>query len=72
MVASTVPPLEGVAMKYMPTLDSLLSFVHKTEYTRRKDVHKGKLHALTPENVLHWMNIKTAWHTPQWMQTLFW
>ena len=56
---STVPPLEGVAVKYKSTLDSLLSFVHKTEYTQETTYTKGKLHALTPENVLHWMNIKT-------------
>jgi hypothetical protein len=56
---STVPPLEGVAVKYKSTLDSLLSFVHKTEYTRETTYTKGELRALTPENVLHWMNIKT-------------
>jgi hypothetical protein len=36
-----------------------LSFVHVTpHYTQDKTYTKGKLRALTPKNVLHWMNLK--------------
>jgi hypothetical protein len=57
---STIPPLQGVAATYKSTLDSLMSFVHFTArpYSRDRTYTKGKLHALTPENVLHWMNLK--------------
>jgi Transcriptional activator of glycolytic enzymes len=56
---STIPPLQGVAVTYKSTLDSLMSFVHATPpYTRDKTYTKAELRALTPENVLHWMNLK--------------
>jgi hypothetical protein len=55
---STIPPLQGVALTYKSTLDSVLSFVHHTEYSRDKTYTKGELRALTPENILHWMNLK--------------
>ena len=58
IVPSTIPPLQGVAVKYKSTLDNLLSFVHNTVYTRDTTYTKGELRALTPENVLHWMNLK--------------
>jgi hypothetical protein len=48
IVASTIPPLQGVALQYKPTLDNLLSFVHNREYTREKTYTKGELRALTP------------------------
>ena len=48
IVASTIPPLQGVALQYKPTLDNLLSFVHNQEYTCNKTYTKGELHALTP------------------------
>ena len=57
---STIPPLQGVAARYKSTLDNLLSFVHNTpQYPINKTYTKGELRALTPENVLHWMNVKT-------------
>ena len=57
---STIPPLQGVAAAYKSTLDNLMSFVHFTAapYSRDKTYTKGELRALTPENVLHWMNLK--------------
>ncbi len=57
---STIPPLQGVAVNYKSTLDSLLLFVHDTEYSRDKTHTKGELRALTPENILHWMNLLKA------------
>ncbi len=56
---STITPLQGVAVTYKSTLDSLMSFVHVTPlYTQDKTYTKGKLPALIPEHVLHWMNLK--------------
>ena len=57
---STIPTLQGVAATYKSTLDSLMSFVHFTArpYSRDKTYTKGKLRALTPEHVLHWVNLK--------------
>ena len=58
-VASTQGPLEGVAVKYKPLLDSLLSFVHGCEYDKNKVYTKQELRAITPTDVLRWMNLKT-------------
>jgi len=57
---STILPLQGVATAYKSTLNNLMSFVHLTAapYSRDKTYTKGELRALTPENVLHWMNLK--------------
>ena len=58
-VTSTQGPLEGVAVKYKPSLDSLLSFVHGCEYDKNKAYTKRELRAITPTDVLRWMNLKT-------------
>ena len=55
---STIPPLQGTAVKYKATLDSLLSFVHNRQYTHEKTYTKAELRALTPQHVLQWMNLK--------------
>ena len=59
LVASTIPPLQGVAVQYKVTLDHLMSFAHGIEYTCNHTYTKGELHALTPLDVLRWMNVKT-------------
>ena len=72
---STIPPLQGAALKYKPTLDSFISFVHnRGPYTREKTYSKGELRALTPQNVLLWMNLKTfgVVDPPPLMQILLW
>ena len=51
-VASTQGPLEGVAVKYKPLLDSLLSFVHGCEYDKNKAHTKREMRAITPNDVL--------------------
>ena len=57
---NTIPPLQGKALKYKPTLDSFISFVHNQgPYTREKTYTKAELRALTPQNVLFCMNLKT-------------
>ena len=58
-VASTIPPLQGVAVQYKVTLDHLMSFVHGIDYGRDHTYTKGELRALTPLDVLRWMNVKT-------------
>ncbi len=55
---STMMPLEGVAGHYKSSLDSLLSFVHGRAYGRTKMYTKGELRALTPHDVVRWMNVK--------------
>ncbi len=42
IVASNIPPLQGVALQYKPTLDNLLSFVHNQECTHKKTYTKGE------------------------------
>jgi hypothetical protein len=59
IVASTIPPLQGVALRYKATLDNLMSFVHGREYTGDQTYTKGELRALTPLHVLQWMNLRT-------------
>jgi hypothetical protein len=55
---STIAPLQGVAIQYKASLDNLLSFVHGRTYTRDATYTLGELRAITPEHVLHWMNMK--------------
>ena len=55
-VASTQGPLEGVAVKYNSLLDSLLSFVHGCEYDKNKAYTKRELRAITPTDVLSYMD----------------
>lgn len=55
---STMPPLQGVAKQYKGTLDSLMSFVHGRAYGQGKTYTKGELRALTPKDVVRWMNLK--------------
>jgi hypothetical protein len=59
LVSSTVPPLQGVARDYKSSLDSMMSFVHGVEYGRERQYTKGELRAVTPNDVLRWMNVKT-------------
>ncbi len=51
-------PLQGVAVQYKSALDSVLSFVHDSSYKRTKTYTKGELRALTPDDVVRWMNVK--------------
>jgi hypothetical protein len=48
---------------YRVHLNSLMSFVHKQppgqEYTQAQAYQTSELNAITPVDVLHWMNIKT-------------
>ena len=55
---STMALLQGVAQKYKGTLDSLMSFVHGRVYERDKIYTKGELQALTPKDVVYWMNLR--------------
>jgi hypothetical protein len=55
---STRMPLQGVAVQYKLALDSLLLFVHNSSYERTKTYAKGELRALTPDDVVRWMNVK--------------
>ena len=60
LMSSTVPPLQGVAVEYKSTLDSVMSFVHGVDsYGRDKQYKKGELRALTPNDVVRWMSVKT-------------
>jgi hypothetical protein len=58
-----VPPTSVHTNRYRVHLDSLMSFVHKRppgqEYTRSQAYRTSELNAITPVDVLHWMNIKT-------------
>ena len=58
-VASAQGPLEGVAVKYKPLLDSLLSFTRGREYDKNKVYTKRDLRTRTPTDVIWWMNLKT-------------
>jgi hypothetical protein len=54
IAASTIPPLQVVALQYKSTLDNLLSFVHNQAYT-----HNKTYCAYTPpQHILQWMNSK--------------
>ena len=59
LVSSTVPPLQGVAKDYKPSLDNVMSFVHGIDYGRDRQYTKGELRALTPHDIMRWMNLKT-------------
>ena len=58
-----VPPTSVHSNRYRVHLDSLMSFVHKRppgqEYTRAQAYRTSELNAITPIDVLRWMNIKT-------------
>ena len=58
-----VPPASVHSTRYRPHLDSLMSFVHNRppgqEYTRSQAYRTSELNAITPLDVLRWMNIKT-------------
>jgi hypothetical protein len=56
---STMPPLQGVTKQYKGTLDSLMSFEHGRVYGSGKTYTKGELRALTPKDVVCWMNLKS-------------
>ena len=58
LVSSTVPPPMGVAKDYKATLDSM-SFVHGVDYGKNRQYTKGELRALTPKDIVRWMNFKT-------------
>jgi hypothetical protein len=59
LVTSTVLPLQGVALEYKSTLDSLMSYFHGVDYAREREYTKGVLRALTPDDIVAWMNVKT-------------
>ena len=59
-MASTVSPLLGVASSYKSSLDELMSFMHGVpRYSKTKQYTKGELRAITPHEVVRWMNLKT-------------
>ena len=58
LVTSTVPFLQGVALEYKSTLDILMSYFHGVDYAREREYTKGELRALTPDDVVAWMNVK--------------
>ena len=45
--------------KYKATLDTFMSFVHGQEYRREKEYTVEERNALTPNDVVCWMNLKT-------------
>ena len=59
LVSSMAPPLQGVAKGYKPLLDAVMSFVHGVNYGRDRKYTKVELRALTPNDVVRWMNLKT-------------
>ena len=58
-----VPPTSVHSNRYRVHLDSLMSFVHNRPqgqaYTRTQAYRTSELNAITPLDVLRWMNIKT-------------
>ena len=58
-----VPPASVHSTRYRVHLDSLMSFVHNRPqgqgYTRTQAYRTSELNAITPIDVLRWMNIKT-------------
>ncbi len=48
IAASTIPPLQVVALQYKSTLDNLLSFVHNQAYTRNMYTHNKTYCAYKP------------------------
>lgn len=59
LMSSTVPPLMGVAKDYKATLDSIMSFVHGVDFGKNRQYTKGELRALTPKDIMRWMNFMT-------------
>ena len=59
LATSTVPPLQGVALEYKSSLDSLMSYFHGVDNGKEGQYTKGELRALTPDDVVAWMNVKT-------------
>ena len=55
----TVPPLQGVAVAYKSTLNSVVSFANGADYGRDKQYKKGELRELTRNDVVRWMLVKT-------------
>ena len=45
--------------KYKATLDTFMSFVHGQQYRREKEYTVEERNALTPNDVVRWMNVKT-------------
>ena len=45
--------------KYKATLDTCMSFFHGQEYCREKEYTVEERNALTPNDVVRWMNLKT-------------
>jgi hypothetical protein len=45
--------------KYKATLDTFMSFVHGREYRREQEYTVEERNALTPNDVVRWMNVKT-------------
>ncbi len=46
LATSTVPLLQGVALEYKSSLDSLMSFFHRVDYGKECQYIKGELQAL--------------------------
>jgi hypothetical protein len=61
LTTSTVPPFQGVALEYKSLLDSLISYSFDgvLDYGKERQYTKGELRALTPDDVVAWMNVKT-------------
>jgi hypothetical protein len=59
LAMSTAPPLQGVALEYKSSLDSLMSYFHGVDYGKEGQYTKGELRALTPDDVVAWMKVKS-------------
>ena len=59
LVSSTTPPQQGVAKSCKTSLDGVMSFVHGVDYGRDRQYTKGELRALSPNDIMRWMNLKT-------------
>ena len=48
-------------VKYKATLDTFMLFIHGQEYHRDQEYTVEERDALSPNDVVHWMNFKTFW-----------
>jgi len=53
-----VPPDSVHSSRYRVHIDSLMSSIHGEQYTRTQAYRKSELNAVTPNDVLRWMNTK--------------
>ena len=53
-----VPPNSVHSSRYRVHIDSLMSSIHGQQYTKAQAYRKSELNAVTPNDVLRWMNNK--------------